>query len=165
MLCSFIFTLLCKYVVLLCLMRGLRWNKRVKRFKWGKKVYILKGTRNAYFNFQYAGLIMRRNFVLISAIYTHLYGQLNSSTNFFNFCWWRIPFAMTQLLRIGVTDYAWRKPKRENKPLSKKMDHWIIFRLKVVSLITNNDNPWSKSPIWNRFRWHESKILFLRLND
>ena len=53
----------------------------------------------------------------------------------------------------------------KTKKLSKKMDRWIIFCLKVVSLITNNDNSWSLFPVCNRFRWHEWKIPFLRLND
>ena len=128
-------------------------------------ITILKGKRNAYFDFQNVGFILRRNFVLIKAIYTHWYRQLNSSTSFFNFCWWRIPLAMTSLPWIGVTDFTRRKPELENKSLSKKMDRWIIFRLKVVSLITNDDNSWLTFPVCKRFRCHEWKFLFLRLND
>ena len=63
---------------------------------------ILKGKRNAYYDFQNVGFILRTNFVLIPAIYTHWYRQWNSSTNLFNFCWWRIPLAMTALSSIGV---------------------------------------------------------------
>ena len=37
--------------------------------------YILKGKRNAYFDFQNVGFIMSTNFVLLTAIYTHLYRQ------------------------------------------------------------------------------------------
>ena len=33
----------------------------------------------------------------------------------------------------ACTDYTWRKPELENKSLSKKMDRWIIFLLKIVS--------------------------------
>ena len=51
-------------------------------------------------------------------------------------------------------DYTQRKQKLENISLSKKIDRWIIFLFKVVSLITYNDNSWSKFPIYNRFRWH-----------
>ena len=88
------------------------------------------------------------------------------STNFFNFCWWRIPLAITSLPPIGVHRlYTRRKPELENKSLLKKMDRWIIFRLKIVSLFTNNDKSWSTFPICNRFLWNEYKILFLRLND
>ena len=44
----------------------------------------------------------KTNFLLIPAIYTHWYRRLNFSTNFFNFCWWRIPLAMTSLTHIGM---------------------------------------------------------------
>ena len=64
--------------------------------------YLLKGKRNAYFDFQNVGFIVRTNAVLIPAIYTHWYRRLNFSTNVFNFCWWRIPLAMTSLPRIVV---------------------------------------------------------------
>ena len=63
---------------------------------------ILEGKRNAYFDFQNVGFILRTDFVLIPAIYTHWYRQLNSFTNFFNFCWWRIQLDVTSLPRIGV---------------------------------------------------------------
>ena len=49
-----------------------------------RRLSILKGKRNAYFDFQNVGFILRTNFVLIPAIYTHRYRQLNSETNFFN---------------------------------------------------------------------------------
>ena len=78
---------------------------------------------------------------------------------FLNFCWWRIPLATTSLPRIGVHGLYVNVPELENKSLSKKIDRWIIFRLKVVSLITNNDNSWSTFPIYNRFRGHEQKNL------
>ena len=55
-------------------------------------------------------------------------------------------------------NYTWRKPEFENKSLSKKMDRWIIFRLMIVSLLTNNDNSWSTFPIYDRFLWHEYTI-------
>ena len=67
---------------------------------------------------------MRRNFVLIQAIYTHWYRQLNSSTNFFNFCWWRIPLAMTSLPRIGV-----HPTMREGNQNSKTN----LFRVKWIA--------------------------------
>ena len=39
------------------------------------KINILKGKRNAYFDFQNVGFIMSTNFVLFTAIYPHLYRQ------------------------------------------------------------------------------------------
>ena len=72
---------------------------------------ILKGKRNAYSEFQNVGFIIRTNFVLIPAIYTHWYRQLNSSTNLFNFCWWRIPLAMTSLPRIGMHRLYAKEPR------------------------------------------------------
>ena len=63
---------------------------------------ILKGKRNAYFDFQNVGFIIWTNFVSIPAIYTHWYRQLNFSTNFLNFCWWRIPLAISSLPLIVV---------------------------------------------------------------
>ena len=144
--------------------------------------YMLKGKRNAYFDFQNVGFFIRTNFVLIPAIYTHWYRQLNSSTNFFHFLW-SIPLAKTSLQRIGVFGgviyvvtlffgffggcrvflsdlflFLWlyvKGTRARKKSLSKKMDRWIIFRLNVVSLITNNDNSWSMFPVCNRFRRHE----------
>ena len=65
-------------------------------------IFILKGKRNAYFDFQNVGFSIRINFVLIPAIYTHWYRRLNFSTIFFRFCCWRIPLALTSLPRIGV---------------------------------------------------------------
>ena len=46
--------------------------------------------------------------------------------------------------------------------LSKLLNCWVSFRLKVVSLITNNDNSRPKFLNCNRFRWYEQRILFLR---
>ena len=126
---------------------------------------ILKGKRNAYFDFQHVGFVIRINFVLIPAIYTHWYRRLNFSTNFFNFYWWRIPLAMMSLLRIDVHRLYVKDTRPWKKSLSKKMDRWIIFRLKIISVLTNNDSSWSTFPIGHRFRWHEYNILFLRLND
>ena len=37
------------------------------------------------------------------------------------------------------TDYTRKKPEFENEWLSKVMNRWVSFRLKVVSSITNND--------------------------
>ena len=118
-------------------------------------IFILKGKRNAYFGFLNVGFILRAFFFLISPIYTHWYQQLNSSTNFCNFCWWRVPFAMTPLLHTGVPDYTRRKPDLENEWPLKVMNRWVSFRLNVVSLITNNDNSWPIFPNCNRFRWYE----------
>ena len=65
--------------------------------------HILERKRNAYFDFQNDGFIMRTYFVLIPIMYTHLRRQFNSLTIFFfNFCWWRISFAMTSLPRTGM---------------------------------------------------------------
>ena len=132
-------------------------NHRVCRKRLSAAVVnnILKWKRKAYFDFQNVGFIIITNFVLIPAIYTHWYRQLNSSTNFFYFCWWRIPLAMTSLQRIGVHWLYVKETRAKKTSLSKKMDGWIIFRLKVVSLITNNDNSWSTFPVCNRFRRHE----------
>ena len=68
--------------------------------------------------------------------------------------WWRHYHVQ------AYTDYTWRKPELENKSFSKKMDRWIIFRLQVVILITNNDNSWSTFPICNSFRWTRIKNTF-----
>ena len=38
-----------------------------------QNLYILKGKRNTYFDFQNVGVIMKTNFVLIPSIYTNLY--------------------------------------------------------------------------------------------
>ena len=65
----------------------------------------------------------------------------------------------------ACTEYTWRKKELKNKSQSKKIDRWIIFRLKSVSLLTNNDNSWPTFPICNRFRWNEYKILFIQWND
>ena len=56
-------------------------------------------------------------FLLISAIYTHLYQQLNSSTNFYNLCWWCIQFAMTSLPRICV-HWLYAKETRAGKRMT-----------------------------------------------
>ena len=80
-------------------------------------ICILKGKRNAYFDFKNVGFIIRRNLVLIQTIYTHWYRQLNSCTNFFNFCWWRIPLAMTSLPCIGV-HRLYAKETRTRKQIS-----------------------------------------------
>ena len=112
---------------------------------------ILKGKRNAYFDFQNAGFIMSTNLVLLTAIYTHLYRQqipLVLADDTFHLRWRHCHVQ-------AYIYYSWRKPELENKSFSKKMDRWIIICLKVVSLLTNNDNSWSTYPICNRFRWHE----------
>ena len=58
--------------------------------------------KKAYFDFQNVVFIMNTKFVFLTVIYTHIHRQLNSSTNFFNFCWWHFSFAMTSLPRTGV---------------------------------------------------------------
>ena len=67
-----------------------------------KNLYILKGKRNAYFEFLNVGFILWTLFFLISAIYTHQYQHLNSCKKICNFCWWRVPFAMPSLPSTGV---------------------------------------------------------------
>ena len=47
---------------------------------------------------------------------------------------------MTSLPRIGVHWLYVKEPELENETLSKVMNRWVSFRLKVVSQITNNDN-------------------------
>ena len=56
---------------------------------------------------------------------------------------------------------------RHNSKTNHFRRKWIAitFPLKVVSLILKTDNSWSTIPICNIFRWHESRILFLRLID
>ena len=41
-------------------------------------------------------------------------------------------------------DFTWREPELENEYLSKLMNRWIRFRLEVVSLITNDENQYSR---------------------
>ena len=78
---------------------------------------ILKGKRNAYFEFLNVGFILRTLFFLISAIFTNKNQQLNSATKFCIFCWWRVPFVMTSLPRTGA-HWLYVKDIRARKRMS-----------------------------------------------
>ena len=55
------------------------------------------------------------------------------------------------------TDYTWRKPELENEWLSKVINRCVSFRLKVVSLINNND---SSSPTFPN--WHQISMIWIK---
>ena len=91
-----------------------------------RELTILKGKRNAYFEFLNVGFLLRTLFFLISAIYIHLFQQLNSSAKFCNFRWWRVPISLTSLPRTGVhwlyvkeTKARKRMTYEDNESLSK----------------------------------------------
>ena len=114
---------------------------------------------------------------------------INTNTKiiiFRNFCWWRVLFAVTSLPRKGVHWLYKKETWARKQSLSRVINRWIIFRLKVVSFITNNDNSWPTFLAWcprpsevqlrkasgtrlqtfpacNRFRWHELKLSFCTL--
>ena len=103
---------------------------------------------------------MANVFFLILATYAHYYQKLNSSPyhifvilvqDAFHFQWHHCHMQ-------ACTDYTWRQAELENKSLSKEMDIWIIFRLKVVSFITNSDSSWQTFPNSTRlnFTLHNS---------
>ena len=60
--------------------------------------------------------------------------------------------------RCGLTNV--KKPKLGNKILSKEMNRWIVFRIKIVSLITHNDNAWPTFPIRNKFDDMNKEFVF-----